>query len=116
MQWVQASYYLFQVTKQNKPVVELLDVGDEPTDPVLIYDGKNHALLHRNNQTGIILDYLNPMAQALLKQSASIAVCEYNAQTQNIQRLYDVPVHICDTPLQITLLPSKGEQNDAENR
>lgn len=116
MQWVQASYYLIQATKQNKPVVELLDVGDEPTDPVLLYDGKNHALLYRNNQTGVILDYLDPRAQVLLKQSTSVAVCEFNPQTQDVRRLYDVPVHLCNEPFQMTLLPSRGEQNDTQDR
>ncbi len=115
MQWVQASYYLFQVTKQNKPVVELPDVGSEPTDPILFYDGKAHALLYRNEQTGIILDYLDPRAQTLLKQSETITVCEFDFQKDTVRRLYDVSVHLCNEPFQITLLPAKGEQNDTSD-
>ncbi len=111
MQWVQASYYLIQATKQNKPVVTILDAGGEPADSYILYDGGEHALFYRSADCCIILDYLAPQSQALIKQSKTLVICEYNAKEDSVRRLYEAPIFLTEECYQIQLSETKGEKN-----
>ena len=48
----------------------------EPLAPLLIYAGGEHALLRRNAEDDIILDYIHPDARRFLSQARLVTVAE----------------------------------------
>ena len=59
---------------------------DSEEKPVIVYDGGEHALLYRNNENLIVLDYLHPMIRTSLYNAASVLIVE--AQGSAIVREY----------------------------
>ncbi len=51
-------------------------------NPEILYDGKKHALLYRSPNETIILDYIPPTQQKILKDLKSILVVEFNVKTK----------------------------------
>lgn len=47
------------------------------TDPEIIYDGKTHAILFRDNDTTIILDYISEGMRDKIFNSDKILITEY---------------------------------------
>ena len=50
--------------------------NDSPKNPHFIYDGKDHALLERNEQQTIILDYINPEVRDKLRKASNVVIVE----------------------------------------
>ncbi|MBQ8558033.1 MAG: hypothetical protein IJY58_01145 [Alphaproteobacteria bacterium] len=67
---------------------------DEEMRPSLVYDGGEHALLHRNPNNIVILDFIHPTVQNDLRQAKTVLVVEL--QAQSIIREYDVPVQLVE--------------------
>ena len=80
----------------RNPVGDLLIVIrariDSEEKPTIIYDGGEHALLYRNENNTIVLDYIHPMVRENLTKSASVLVVE--AQGSAIIREYFVHVKV----------------------
>lgn len=75
-----------------------------PSEPVIFYDGKEHALLKRNDDMFIILDYLHPDVRKLFFDSKTILIAEF--KDTGIIREYHVPVKAVDKlPIEDNLLP-----------
>ena len=74
----------------RNPVGELLIVIrariDSEEKPTIIYDGAEHALLYRNANNTIILDYIHPMVRTTLLNASSVLIVE--AQGNAIVREY----------------------------
>ena len=74
----------------RNPAGELLIVIrariDSEEKPTIIYDGGEHALLYRNNNNTIVLDYIHPMVRVNLSKVSSVLVVE--AQGNAIIREY----------------------------
>ena len=51
---------------------------DEPVDPVIVYDGGEHALLYRNNNNTVILDDIHPAVRKTLRRKKQVLVVETN--------------------------------------
>ena len=60
--------------------------------PTIIYDGGEHAMLYRNTQNTIILDYINPNVRKNLENAKRVLVVE--AQGSSIIREYFSSVKI----------------------
>lgn len=54
--------------------------------PTIIYDGGEHAILYRNNNNTIVLDYINPNVRQNLINATKVLVVE--AQGSSIVREY----------------------------
>ncbi len=54
--------------------------------PTIIYDGGEHALLYRNGNNTIVLDYINPNVRPNLEKATKVLVVE--AQGSSIIREY----------------------------
>lgn len=61
-------------------------------EPRIVYDGGEHALLYRNENNTVILDYIHPQIREDLSHAEGVLVVE--AQGQSIIREYVVPVKI----------------------
>ncbi len=59
-----------------------------PVNPEIIYDGKDHAILYRNRQETIILDYIPQSQQKDLTSLSEILVVEYDVENKIIANEY----------------------------
>ncbi len=108
MDWLQAGTFLIQPTKQNIPVIEMYTHLDEPKPTALIYNPQQeHALLFRNEEVGIVLDYLNPKSLALFNKAKEVAVCEMDPKTQQVRYYYRLPIRRVKDKLNIQLMMKK---------
>ena len=64
----------------------------EPVKPIIVYDGKEHALLYRDPGHTIILDYIHPDARPLIAIANEIMIAEFSGE--NWKRDYTVPVRM----------------------
>ena len=97
------SYTAF-LTEEGKLVLVVPPVGaNVPEDPKIVYDGGEHALFYKTPTQVYILDYLNEVARAALREQSSILLFEVNTDFQIIVRDYDVPVELTTDPLKISL-------------
>ncbi len=60
----------------------------KPINPEIVYDGKDHALLYRNTQETIILDYIPKSQQKDLVKLSEILVVEYDVKNKVIVNEY----------------------------
>ena len=65
-------------------------------NPVLYYDGGEHALLGLSLGTAVILDYLNPDIKENLLNSITVQICECNSEMTNISKEYTATVQIVE--------------------
>ncbi len=82
----------------RNPAGELLIVIrariDSEEKPQIIYDGGEHALLYRNKESTIVLDYIHPMVRENLSGAHSVLIVE--AQGSAIIREYFATVKQTD--------------------
>ena len=90
------SYTTFLNEKGDLIIVIPFIKGSSPLHPKILYDGKEHALFYRQPNESIILDYLNEVAQVILKQGRKVLMFEVNLTTQDIVNDYFVPVIITE--------------------
>ena len=70
--------------------------------PVIVYDGKLHAVLYRNTENIIVLDYINERARPFLEKAKRVIVVE--AHDEAIVREYVAPVQqVKQVPLPINI-------------
>lgn len=62
--------------------------------PTIIYDGGEHAILYRNHENTIVLDYINPNVRSNLAKAMKVLVVE--AQGSSIIREYFTAVKLMD--------------------
>ena len=65
---------------------------DEPVKPIIIYDGKEHALLYRDPKHTIILDFIHPDARPLIAIAEEIIIAEF--ADEDWKRDYTAPVRM----------------------
>lgn len=56
----------------------------KPVEPEIIYDGKDHAILYRDSNTPILLDYIPSDFQAKIFSIKSILIVEWNIKTNSM--------------------------------
>ena len=87
----QAKLYMLIVNEQGKMCVFLTPpepYKPEPAEPEIVYDGGNHALLYRNPEDAVILDYIAEDMQARIADASEVLVVEYDPKLLLISREY----------------------------
>ena len=76
-----------------------------PMAPLLIYAGGDHALLRRNAEDDLVLDYLHPDVRSRLKASKAVIVVERSVPGGGAATEYQAPVALVEAlPAQILAL------------
>ncbi len=65
-----------------------------PSDPKIIYDGRDHAIFMRTPKEKIILDYINPQVRDKLRKAPAVVVVE--TILENIKDCYIVNMCMVD--------------------
>ncbi len=52
--------------------------GEPEAEPVILYDGGEHALLYRRQDAPVVLDYLNPDIRGDLQDAETVVITEYD--------------------------------------
>lgn len=72
-----------------------IDARDkEPINPSLEYDGKNMALLKRDNKIAVKLENINKETGSVLAEQEFVMIVELDGETVN--RTYGVPVEVVE--------------------
>jgi len=72
----QESFYEIHLNKRGQLMISLRARDSEPSSPVLIYDGGDHALLYRTPESSVLLDFIHPDARAHLARAKSVLIAE----------------------------------------
>ena len=51
---------------------------EDASNPKLVYNGGEHALLYRNDHNTVILDYIHPAIRKALRQKKKVLIVETN--------------------------------------
>lgn len=71
---------------------------EQPKTPIVLYDGKDHALFRRNEDQNIILDYIHPSVREHLRHVPEVVIVEMileNIKDSYIARMQ----HVDNIPL-----------------
>jgi hypothetical protein len=52
----------------------------EPDKPQVVYDGGEHAILYKNRETSVVLDYINPAARKKLAGEQKMLIVEWSRE------------------------------------
>ena len=88
---IQEKLYLIMVNKRNERCIFLTPENISKltvTTPEIIYDGKEHAILYRNNKESILLDYIPESQREELTKLSEILVVEYDVNKKEIANEY----------------------------
>ncbi len=101
------SYEVFPTTVGSL-VFAIAQKKGEVDHPRVVYDGGPHALLFRSSEEVVILDFLHPKAQKLLKNLDETYISEIDHSVSAISKMYAVPVqHVKRLPLDLSALEQK---------
>lgn len=59
-----------------------------PTDPEILYNGLEHALLYRSPNNALLLDYIAPPEREIIYNLDKILVVEYDTKNNKIAHEY----------------------------
>lgn len=94
----QESFYDVYKNENNELMFAIRHRSSEPDKPVIIYDGKEHALYYRAKGDLIILDYLHAELWETLNTVDKVLIVE--SSEDDVEREYFVPVrHVEKLPL-----------------
>ena len=80
------------LNKDSEIMFAIAHRDNEPVQPMIIYDGKEHALFYRTPEDIIILDYLHPEIRGPLEKVTSVLISEVDESKVILE--YDVSVKI----------------------
>ncbi len=112
MEWKQATDYQILHTRDNKLmfVIPASKENKKPQTPHLIYDGKDHALLYKDEKQGVVLDYIAKQCSKELLNATDVFICEYDIANKKVQNTYVANVNKVKR-LNVKLFKDK-KQND----
>ncbi|MDR1693921.1 MAG: hypothetical protein LBR70_01825 [Lactobacillaceae bacterium] len=93
-----AGFYIIKQDKDGNVLLFLPAYIGEPKEPVILYDGKEHAVFSRNKELSIILDYVNPDIREILSNAGEVIVVEARGQeilshyTAKIKNIENIPL------------------------
>ncbi len=95
--------YVAMPTTEDDIVFAISVREDDPEMPQLLYNQKEHAILMRNRENAIILDYLNAEIQNMLQKIKKVFIAEIDYDEKRLIRDYEVPVEFVNGyPIDIT--------------
>ncbi len=89
--------YVALPTTEDEVIFAISVKTGEPKAPHLLYDGDEHALLYRDENDVVLLDYLNSEVQRMLQGAQKIYVAEIDYKEKQLIRDYTVPVEKVST-------------------
>lgn len=102
----QESLYKVRLGPKNEIMISVVAHHTAPDLPLLSYDGGNHALLRRNDEDALLLDYLHPDIRPQVKASRSVVIVELDPAPGATEPKwqYSVPVAIvASLPADVTI-------------
>ncbi len=81
----QSKLYMILTNKDEEKCILLtpdFPYKNKPNNPEIVYDGKEHAILYRDQENTIILDYINKTEQKPLSSLKNILIVEYDTKTK----------------------------------
>lgn len=85
--------YFFTLSPEKKLFLTCWELEGEPSQPRFLYNGGDHGLLYRSEQTEpLIVDYVPQRFLTFLNQAKEIVITELNQKTEEIVRRYHVSV------------------------
>ena len=72
----QESFYEIHLNQRGEIMISVRAKEGEPSSPVLLYDGGEHALLYRTPENTILLDFIHPDARSALYEAPSVLIAE----------------------------------------
>ncbi len=82
--------YQVILSDQNIPVFILNDGMSEPKNPIILYDGGQHATLFRSDDDVVLIDYIPKEIVSVLQNIDWVVVMEKNHDQNDIIRDYKV--------------------------
>ncbi len=98
-------FEIFLNDKTQEMMIMISEKPDCESCPQVLYDGSDHALLHRNDSQIILLDYINPLIKEPLMHHTQVYIVEIGP-LGNVVREYKAPVKI------VPHLPLGNENTD----
>ena len=87
----QQKLYLIMVNKSNERCIFLTPENISKLNvinPEIVYDGKEHAILYRNAEESLLLDYIPESQRNDLTKLSEILVVEYDVNKKEIANEY----------------------------
>ena len=84
--------YIIAESEEGELYIYISAKNDSPKAPHIIYDGRDHALLLRNPEQNIVLDYINPEIRDKLRKTKAVVVVE--TILENIKDAYIADMNI----------------------
>ena len=89
----QEKQFIASIEADGSIAILIKEKKGEPSNPKILYDGKDHALLVRNTESAVVLDYLNDELKPLLVSGVQVDVVEMKLpDLENVVRSYTAPV------------------------
>lgn len=95
----ECSYCVFP-SEEGIFIIAISSRDTDPFNPIILYDGGEHALFYRNGEDVIVLDYLNPKLQEDFFEASEVIIAEVDTQTNALIRHYSAKMR------QLRCLPS----------
>lgn len=96
---IKAGFYIIKQDEEGNVLLFLPAFIGNHKNPIIVYDGKDHAVFSRNSELNIILDYINPEIREIFTNAQEVFVVE--AEGKNIKESYKSKVKIVDNmPIQ----------------
>ena len=84
--------YIVAESEEGELYVYISAKSDKPSHPYVIYDGKDHAVLARNEEQAVVLDYINPDVRDKLRKASVVIIVE--TLLDNIKDAYIADMNI----------------------
>lgn len=91
MSIVQEKQYVVMTDKEDRVIICISEKDMEPENPMILYDGKDHAMFYRRRGQTVMLDYINKDMQKAVYDAAQVFIVELK-NPKTASRTYVVPI------------------------
>ena len=91
MSIIQEKQYVVMTDKENRVIICISEKNLEPENPMILYDGKDHAMFYRRRGQTVMLDYINKDMQKTVYDAKQVFGVELK-DPKNAVRTYVVPI------------------------
>lgn len=91
MSIVQEKQYVVMTDKDDRVIICISEKEQEPENPMILYDGKEHAMFYRRRGQTVMLDYINKDMQEAVYNAPQVFIVELK-DPKTATRTYVVPI------------------------
>lgn len=88
---IQEKQYVVMTDKEDRVIICISQKDMEPENPMILYDGKDHAMFYRRRGQTVMLDYINKDMQKKVYEAEQVFVVELK-NPKEAKRTYIVPI------------------------